>query len=339
MPRPSPARPAALLALALALAVAAPATAAADPHLPPPGEVFAGVTGGKEVDSFTARAGKHPPVFQFFTTWGGPTKWAFSSAAAARARPMLHVSTATHEGGPEVISPAAIARGEGDAYLLALNAQIAQNGIPTYVRLMSEMNGHWNPYSAFGRDGRPRGADHSTAAFKQAWRRTVLIVRGGAAPEIDGRLRSLGMPAIAGGGAELPRPPVAFQWVPQTAGSPDIRANAAAAYWPGGEYVDWVGTDFYSRYPNFRALDRFARQFRGKPFVFGEWAVWGRDDPAFVRRFAGWVRSHPAVRMLMYNQGGHAESPFRLERHHRSAAALSHALAAPRYAAYPPEYR
>src|SRR3712207_8648596 len=64
----------------------------------------------------------------------------------------------------------------------------------------------------------------------------------------------------------------------QTEGSPNIRANAPRAYWPGGRYVDWVGTDFYSRFPNWRGLERFFSAFPGKPFVFGEYAVWGRDD-------------------------------------------------------------
>jgi hypothetical protein len=32
-----------------------------------------------------------------------------------------------------------------------------------------------------------------------------------------------------------------------TAGSPDIPGNRPSAYWPGASYVDWTGTDFYSR--------------------------------------------------------------------------------------------
>ena len=67
-------------------------------------------------------------------------------------------------------------------------------------------------------------------------------------------------------------------WVPQTEGTPNTAANSAAAYWPGGEYVDWVGTDFYSRFPAFAKLERFYAQYPDKPFVFGEWAMWGADN-------------------------------------------------------------
>jgi hypothetical protein len=118
-----------------------------------------------------------------------------------------------------------------------------------------------------------------------------------------------------------------------TAGSPNIAANAPAGYWPGAAYVDWVGTDFYSSFPNFRGLDRFyaTRRYAGKPFVFGEWAMWGHDDPSFMRRFFAWVARHPRVRMLAYNQGNRATSPFRLYRYPKAARAMRVALRSRRY--------
>ncbi len=61
-----------------------------------------------------------------------------------------------------------------------------------------------------------------------------------------------------------------------------------------------VGTDFYSRFPNFHWLEDFYRDFPGKPFVFGEWALWGGDDPVFVVRLFAWIHSHPRVRMALY---------------------------------------
>ena len=318
-----------LLAL---LCVAAPA--AADPLLPPAGRIFAGVTGGHRVDQFVAQTGTHPAVFQFFTSWGHAPVWAFQFAAAAGSRPMLHVST-TDDAGREVISPGAIARGAGDGYLVALNQAIAQAGVPVYIRLMAEMDGYWNVYSAYGADGRSRGRDHSTEAFRQAWRRFVVVVRGGPVSGIDAKLRTLGLPPLrVTPGAALARVPVAFLWVPQVAGAPDTAANAPRAYWPGGAYVDWVGTDFYSKFPNFTGLERFYAEFPGKPFAFGEWAVWGRDDAAFVHRFFAWIRSHPRVRMAVYNQGNNPVGPFRLKQYPAAARALAHELASKHFSAF-----
>jgi hypothetical protein len=125
--------------------------------------------------------------------------------------------------------------------------------------------------------------------------------------------------------------------VPQVEGAPDIRANSPRAYWPGARYVDWVGTDFYSKFPNWSGLQRFYRAFGRKPFVFGEWALWGADDPAFVHRLFAWSRSHRRVRMLVYNQGKLADGPFRLVHYPRSRRAIAAELRAPRFAQFAPE--
>jgi hypothetical protein len=179
------------------------------------------------------------------------------------------------------------------------------------------MNAHWNPYSAYGASGR-RDAAHSTRWFKRAWKRMAVILRGGA--RVDAQLRALRLPPTGRGG--LPAARVALVWCPQVAGAPDVPGNAPRAYWPGSRWVDWVSTDFYSRFPNFSGLERFYRAFGGKPFALGEWALWGRDDPAFVHRLFGWVGSHRRVRMLVYNQGSVVGGPFDLGRFPRSRAAL-----------------
>src|SRR5689334_425721 len=103
---------------------------------------------------------------------------------------------------------------------------------------MAEMDAYWNVSSAYDADGRSRGRDHSTTAFRPAWRRVVLVVRGGPLATIDARLRALGMPPVRVPADDLARVPVAFLWVPQVAGAPDTAANAPRAYWPGGAYVD-----------------------------------------------------------------------------------------------------
>ena len=320
------------LILPLLLLALLPAPAAAAPLLPPDGKVFAGVTGSSTFDLFARQTGARPSVVGYFTRFGGANEFIFRGAEEAHARLMLHVSTQNGYGTREVVTPLGIARGKGDHYLVGLNRRIAEHGGPTYVRLMAEMNQANNGYSAFDRSGRPRGAAHSTAAFKQAWRRATLILRGGDVATIDARLRALHLPPVDTNAEELPSPEVAMLWVPQTRGTPDIPANMPRAYWPGGSYVDWVGTDFYSRFPNFHWLDDFYRAFPGKPFVFGEWALWGADDPPFVRRLFGWIGGHPRVRMAIYNQGALADGPFRLNRFPRSRAALKAALAHRRFA-------
>jgi len=122
-------------------------------------------------------------------------------------------------------------------------------------------------------------------------------------------------------------------WVPFCAGLPHRRGNGPGAYWPGGRYVDWVGTDFFANSPNFPCLGRFYRdrRWRSKPFVFGEWALWGREDPRFVRRLYRWVASHRRARMVVYNQGALLKPLLALRP--RSARELRRQLRSRRYSA------
>jgi hypothetical protein len=324
-------------ALIATLCLALPATAQAETLLPPNGQVFAGVTGGYDTASFERETGSHPAVFQFFSGFNGSLEYIFRGAAAGRSRLAIHLST--DSGGREVITPRGIATGRGDAFLIKLADRIALSGTPVYIRLMSEMNAHWNMYSAFTASGRPRGASYTTRWYKRAWRRTVLVVRGGPVEDVNRKLRAMRLPAVDTDRAELATPVVSFQWVPQVAGAPDTRANSPRAYWPGKRWVDWVGTDFYSKFPNWAGLERFYRRFPGKPFVFAEWAVWGRDDPGFVRKLFAWSRSHGRVRMMLYNQGVREGGPFRLSHYPRSRVALAAALRSPRFSDFAPEYR
>jgi hypothetical protein len=325
-----------IIAIAL-LVLAAPASAHANPYLPPAGKTFAGVVGGYDTSSFERETGSHPAVFQFFGGWNQSTTYMFEGATTAHSRLMIHLSTV--RGTSEQITPRAIATGGGDDYLLALGRRITDYGGVTYIRLMAEMDGHWNAYCAYTASGRSKGPDYTTAQFRRAWKRTVLIVRGGPVVKLDAQLHALGMPPVRTTQTDLPRPKVAFLWVPQVAGAPDTRANSPRAYWPGAKYVDWVGTDFYSKFPNWGGLQSFYadRTWRAKPFAFGEWALWGRDDPAFVHALFRWSRSHRHVRMLVYNQGKLPNGPFRLVHYPRSRLALAAELRARRFADFAPE--
>ena len=311
-----------LLACVALLFAAAPASGNA--FLPPDGRVWHGVAGGWSPDSFARETGREPEVFQLFAEWGN-VDWTFARADASGARMMVHLSTNRGPGTKERITPAQIAAGRGDAFLVRFGERVAERGKPLYLRLMAEMNGPWNAYCAFDEGGRPRPG-HSTRDFRRAWRRIALLLRGGGRATVDAKLKRLGMRAVQSGDGALAKAPVALMWVPHNATALNIPANQPRAYWPGGAYVDWVGTDFYGKNPNWGALERIYRDFPAKPFVFGEWALWGRDDPAFVRRVFAFARTHRRVRMLVYNQGVREDGPFRLARYPRAMRALRAAL-------------
>jgi hypothetical protein len=321
-------------AIGLSQGAGSPSVAGAQAYLPPRHELFAGVA-GQPLSAYVQAVGKHPAVYQVFAAWGEYLPAIFQDAAAAHARLMIHITTAS--GGHEAITPAGIANGGGDGWLIALNEAMAAGSGITYIRLMSEMDGSWNPYSAYNADGSSRGAAHSAAAFRRAWQRVTLIMHGGTLNGIDAELRRLGLPKLRSR-HDLPRASVAMLWVPQVAGAPDIPGNRPRDYWPGSRWVDWVGTDFYGNAPNFAGLTALYDAFPRQPFVFGEYALWGSDDPGFIRQLFSWVHAHGRTRMMIYNLGLNPRGPFRLWRYPHAARELRRLLASSQFPAYAPEY-
>ena len=313
------------------------ATAPAFPLMPVAGSVYTGVSAGSP-GQFQGEGGKHPAIYGEFVTWGESIHYAFDQAAAAHARLMLHISSTMGYGGRQAITPAGVVQGDGDAYLLTLSRLIASHGKPVYIRLFPEMNNANNAYSGFNADGSSRGPDYSPSTFIAAWRRVVVVLRGGPVSAIDARLQALGQPRLhgVGAGGSVAQSPISFVWTPETAGTPNIPAQSAAAYYPGDAYVDWVGTDFYSRFPNFAGLEAFYKEFPNKPFTFGEWALWSQDSPSFVEQFFAWVNSHKRVQMILYNQGYGSE--FLLSGDPASTAAIRRLIAPERFLANTPEW-
>jgi hypothetical protein len=326
--------------LALLAFACFPAGAAAEAYAPPAGKVWNGLTAGFDASEYESRTGKHPAIWQHFVGWGGSYQYTLENSRRAGARLMLHIGTSRGQNEPERISPGQIARGAGDGYLVGLTRDLAGVGAPVYVRLLGEMNNCNNPYAAYGCSGGRRDGDHSSRTFKRAWKRTWLILHGGDVAAIDARLAALGMPPLQAAARSLPEPQVAFVWAPMTGGAPNISALRPRVYWPGSKWVDWVGTSFYSRFPNFTGLERFYDEFaRRKPFAIAEWAIWGADAPAFADRLFGWIAAHRRVQMVQYNQGAESGGIFRLSRYPASARVIRRRLAHPRYLGRTPEYR
>jgi Glycosyl hydrolase family 26 len=224
---------------------------------------------------------------RFFTEWG-PI-------------PMITLNTRNKEG-REAITPWGIAHGRGDKYLIQLSAAANRWGKEAYIRAFAEMNGHWNAYCAYNKNGSYRGEAHSTVNFRNAFRRLYLIMHGGARDTINARLANQDMPPLQTSHDLPENPRIKVFWNPQGFGSPNIPKNSANSYYPGDKFVDVVGNDLYDI--NFRAMwDANLALFKshpGIPYAIGEWGLWGIDDPAFIRHMAHFASSHPRVKAIAW---------------------------------------
>lgn len=350
-----------VFACALALLVVGPVSSGhADgrTYVPPAKKMWHGVSDtGKVRDykRFNRQVRAHTPLDQVFFHWGVPlTTGALDRWERTHTRGVLSLSTAPG-GGREVITPRQIALGRDDHYALRLNASIENSGQVVYIRPFGEMNLHYNPYSAFNADG-SRRPGHSTKTFKLAWKRLVLIVRGGKRDKINRRLKRLGMPRIyrarsnhskiykrRGVPRRLDRPKVAFMWMPLTRGSPNVSGNQPQSYFPGRNYVDWVGTDVYSKFANqtmWTLLRGFFNKYRRYPFALGEYGAWDNDTSgAFTRRIHRWARDRQRVKALIYFRGVDPDNEFNLQHYPGARRSLRRILNRPRYAPFAPGTR
>jgi mannan endo-1,4-beta-mannosidase len=216
--------------------------------------------------------------------------------------PVISLNTKGRNGG-EAITMGAIARGQGDAYLRAINRAIKDWGRPVYVRPMAEMNGHWNYYCAYNANGTKRSPAHSQKNYRRAFKRIYLILHGGDRATINRKLAYSNMPGIKTSLPENPHPTLKVIWNPQGFGSPNVPGNRAHVYYPGDAFVDVVGNDLFEG-SGFRATWEanlaLYRRYPNKPYAIPEWGLFGVDHPDFVRRMGSFIRTHRRVELAVF---------------------------------------
>jgi hypothetical protein len=225
-------------------------------------------------------------------TWGKPYSYFLATFGE---RP--HITLKTERGGG-AITMRSIALGQGDAHLIGLATAISDAGKPVLLRPLGEMNNTFNPYCACHGN-----AANSTKWFRRAFQRIYILMHGGTADAMSARLRALHMPPVSTDLPANPYPNLTVVWNPLAVGEPPVRGNGFRDYFPGSRFFDAYGNDYYDfgTYSFVRTTDLY-NAYPSKPFVVPEWGV-ALDDPAFVRAFAGFVRSHRRVKFVGFYNG------------------------------------
>ena len=339
-------RTAATALAVLAIAIVGASKASALTLVPPKPNVLFGISDRgttQEFNEFTELLAKHPALLETFHPWGNSLNAAYERWRETATRPILHISTADDQTLAELITPAQIALGYGDDYLLQLNDFFAKRQLPAYIRPLGEPNRCLNVWSAVDCEGNQRGGEHTTGWYKQAFRRISTIVRGaGTLEQVNATLAEIGLPPVTRTKGPpptaLPAAPVSIVWSPLPGGSPRVKGNFPGNYWPGARWVDWVGTDFYSNYPVWKDLNRFyaGKQWKRKPVAITEWAVAGEDDPRFVKQLIAWTVKRPRIRMLVYYTGfgTAAENTYDLSHYPRTINTLRLKIRRPSFLQY-----
>jgi hypothetical protein len=166
-----------------------------------------------ELDYVTRLIGKAPNNLLFFSNWSTPfpatqvaNTWERGMTPQVAWEPVIPGADSQ----PKLIE---IINGEYDDYIDAWAADAAAHEQPIVLRMASEMNGDWYPWSE-------RSYGNNVGEFAQMWR------------HVHGRFEAAGADNVI------------WLW---SVNRVDNQPGEISNYWPGEEYVDWVGISGYWR--------------------------------------------------------------------------------------------
>ncbi|MEV4611786.1 glycosyl hydrolase [Kitasatospora sp. NPDC049258] len=267
-----------------------------------------------ETDEVAAAAGQRPTVQEYFVKWNEE----FDPDTVERSYELGAVPLLTWEpwagGDQDTDQPQyalrRITSGAHDGYLTRFARSVKAQGQPVVLRFAHEMNADWYPW-AEGRNG------NRTGDYVAAWRHVHDLFRDEGVTN------------------------VVWFWCPDAVG--DSKADPAG-YYPGHDYVDWIGADAYSTgeesaertlQATYDALAAIA----DKPIFIGETSVKpGQHRTDWTSELFTWLRSHPKVIgfcWFQHNKEGRGRYDWRFTTSADSQRAFSAGLATQRLADWP----
>jgi mannan endo-1,4-beta-mannosidase len=217
------------------------------------------------------------------------TVWSQHEAARAPARGRELLVCWMPEKSNDVVTMTAIADGSHDAHVDQMLAGMRAFPGPVVVRWGHEANGNWYPWSAANTGGR---ASHSSPQdYVAAWRHIVA--------------RERALPGASN---------ISWFWCANANDVPSAggKAYSLEQYWPGEQWVDFIGCDGYNEPHSWTSFDSvFAKPYRritalsAKPFWIGEVGC-HEPLPGQSGTKSGWIadmlksRRFPAMQALCY---------------------------------------
>jgi beta-mannanase len=224
----------------------------------------------EQMEKFEKMVGKHQAIIASSSYWGQQSFPQRNLEIISRhgSIPLVYWSPwdkpYNQDAGPDRFSLEAVLRGEWDAYIDSWGRQARDYGKPFFVAWGLEMNGSWFPWSGmFYGGGSPlSGMDQSSGPemYKRAYRHVVDRVRARGATNV--------------------------LWVfhANNYSYPNDTWNTISRYYPGKEYVDWLGISVYGKQFNkdkwVNAYDCLIYAYRDlekidpdKPIMLAEWGI------------------------------------------------------------------
>ncbi len=206
------------------------------------------VNGIENLPSFQSQINKKLAVVLWYIHWGDPFPVAEANIVAKNnSMPMLTWEPWLAKGLDPILA------GEQEAYIKQFIQAAKDYGKPVLLRFAHEMNGNWYPWD---------GVHNSSEKYKKAWLYIYNVKQ------------------------KLKADNILLIWCPNNRSLPNKPWNQIKNYYPGDQYVDWVGMDGYNwGYGNNETFDQVFSdvypeliKLCDKPIMIGEFATAGNNQ-------------------------------------------------------------
>jgi mannan endo-1,4-beta-mannosidase len=222
------------------------------------------------ITNFASETGSSPDVVMYYSGWYVPFPVGFADTAANNgAVPLVQID-------PDKVKVAAIASGKYDGYLSAYAEAVRVYYHPVILSFGHEMNGNWSPW----------GYQHTPATvFVAAWRHIVTL------------FRALGAKNVT------------WLWTVNIINNTQTgKIPSPAQWWPGSQYVNWVGIDGYYLKPTWQFAPLFGptigviRNFTDDPILIAETgAVPSADQPKKISDLFAGIHTYGLLGFVWYD--------------------------------------
>jgi mannan endo-1,4-beta-mannosidase len=237
--------------------------------------------GGPARQAFAEETGIQPSIDLNFSRWdsGFLASWA-DGVEDSGGIPLVQVAMGQHAS-----DVAGIADGDDDSYLISYADAVRSFGHPLILSFGHEMNGTW--YSWGWQHVRP-------ATFVAAWRHIVDVFRAQGASNVT------------------------WLWTVQAYGDSPSQTTNPRPWWPGSDYVTWVGVDGHYLYTG-ETFDTIFNKILGnvesittKPILISETAISQEfDQQAMLSNLFQGVAADGLLGFVYFDSTGNAD--YRLE--------------------------
>jgi mannan endo-1,4-beta-mannosidase len=222
------------------------------------------------VTSFTGATDVRPNLVSYYSGWFEPFQTGFAQSAAE------HHAVTLVQIDPTNVSLAAIAAGRYDPYLVTYAKAVRSFGLGVILSFGHEMNGNW--YSWGYRHTPP-------ATFVAAWRHIVRVFRSVGARNVT------------------------WLWTVNVEPKPNpAKLSSLALWWPGKDFVTWVGLDGYYLHPSSQFAQVFGstvlavREVTRDPILISETAaVPAAGQPAKIKELFAGIRTYGLLGFIWFN--------------------------------------